>query len=58
MLSATRAAGNNVGDYATTATATGAALANYSVGYVSGTFRITPASQTITFGALANKVST
>ena len=58
MLSATRAAGNNVGDYATTATATGAALANYSVGYVSGTFRITPASQTITFGALANKMST
>ena len=33
-LSATRAAGDSVGDYATTATATGAALVNYSVSYV------------------------
>src|SRR2546428_3413210 len=37
-VTATRAAGETVGSYATTATATGAALSNYSVTYVAGTF--------------------
>src|SRR5260370_30833286 len=47
-LSATRAPGEAVGDYVTTATATGAALANYSVTYVAGSFSITKATATVT----------
>src|SRR5438046_8014940 len=35
-VSATRAPGETVGSYATTATATGAALSNYTVTYVAG----------------------
>src|SRR5437899_8494408 len=45
-LSATRAAGEAVGSYATTATATGAALSNYTVTYVAGSFSITKAAAT------------
>src|SRR5204863_14922 len=40
-LSETRAPGEAVGSYVTTATATGAALSNYTVTYVAGTFIIT-----------------
>src|SRR5207247_4995719 len=47
-LAATRAPGETVGDYATTATATGAALSNYTVRYVAGTFSITKAAATVT----------
>src|SRR5207247_9742323 len=43
-LSATRASGEAVGSYQTTATATGAALSNYTVTYVPGTFTITKAT--------------
>src|SRR5439155_15910 len=43
-LSVTRATGEAVGSYATTATATGAALSNYTVTYVPGTFTITKAA--------------
>ena len=35
----------------TTATATGAALSNYTVTYVAGTFSITPATATVTAGS-------
>jgi VCBS repeat-containing protein len=42
-LASTRAAGETVGSYPTTATATGAALSNYTVTYVAGTFTITAA---------------
>src|SRR6185312_6302815 len=47
-LSESRAAGEAVGNYATTATASGAALTNYDVTYVGGNFSITPASLVIT----------
>src|SRR3989442_2918624 len=47
-LTATRAPGEAVGSYATTATATGAALSNYSVTYVAGTFSITKTAATVT----------
>src|SRR5206468_6301842 len=47
-LGATRAAGEAVGSYVTTATATGAALDNYTVTYVVGTFNITKAAATVT----------
>src|SRR5206468_10929373 len=47
-LSATRASGEAVGTYATTATATGAALSNYTVTYVPGSFTITTAVLTVT----------
>ncbi len=40
-----------MGDYVTTATATGAALSNYTVSYVPGTFSITPATATVTAGS-------
>jgi VCBS repeat-containing protein len=43
-LTSTRAPGEAVGIYATTATATGAALSNYTVTYVPGTFTITAAT--------------
>ncbi len=49
-VSATRAAGENVGSYVTTATAAGAALANYNVTFVPGTFTITRAAATVTAG--------
>src|SRR5205814_6148154 len=49
-LSATRVSGETVGSYATTATATGAALSNYTVTYVAGTFSITKAAATVTAG--------
>ncbi len=42
-LGQSRAAGENVGEYVTTATASGAVLANYAVDYVEGEFTITPA---------------
>jgi len=47
-VSATRAAGENVGSYVTTATAAGAALTNYNVTYVPGSFIITPAPSKVT----------
>src|SRR5205085_9530486 len=50
-LSSTRAAGEPVGNYATTATATGAVLSNYNVTYVPGNFSITTRPVTITAGA-------
>jgi hypothetical protein len=46
-LSQQRTAGENVGTYDTTANASGAVLANYSVSYVDGTFTITPAPLTV-----------
>src|SRR5204862_3433760 len=49
-LSETRALGEAVGSYVTTATATGAALSNYSVTYVAGSFSITTAAATVTAG--------
>ena len=49
-VSATRAAGETVGSYATTAAAAGAALGNYDVTYVAGTFTITPKAATVTAG--------
>jgi len=49
-VSATRAAGENVGSYVTTATAAGAALTNYNVTYVPGSFTITRAAATVTAG--------
>src|SRR5207244_2971465 len=47
-LSATRAAGDAVGSYAITPSAAGAALANYTVTYVNGTFTISKAPVTVT----------
>src|SRR5439155_15345409 len=47
-LSATRASGEAVGTYSTTATATGTALSNYTVTYVPGAFTITKAAATVT----------
>jgi hypothetical protein len=47
-VSATRAPGENVGSYVTTATATGAALTNYNVTFVTGLFTITPATSKVT----------
>ncbi len=49
-VSATRAAGENVGSYVTTATAAGAALANYNVTFVPGSFIITRMTATVTAG--------
>src|SRR6185436_3394753 len=43
-------AGEMVGSYVTTATATGAPLSNYTVTYVPGTFSITKAAATVTAG--------
>jgi hypothetical protein len=53
IVSASRAAGENVGSYATAAIASGAALANYAVTYVAGTFSITPATATVRLGSLS-----
>ena len=50
MLGSTRASGEAAGSYATTATATGPALSNYTVAYVAGTFSITKASATVRAG--------
>src|ERR1019366_5113444 len=47
-LNSTRAAGESVGNYATTATAVGPAVSNYNVSYVAGNFTITPAALTVT----------
>src|SRR5207247_3092213 len=47
-VNATRASGEAVGSYPTTATATGAALSNYTVTYGPGTFTITKAAATVT----------
>src|SRR6185503_19161608 len=47
-VSATRVAGEAVGSYATTATASGAALSNYDVTSVPGSFSITKAAATLT----------
>jgi hypothetical protein len=47
-LSTTRAPGAPVGNYVTTATATGGAVNNYNIAYVPGNFSITPAPLTIT----------
>src|SRR5438094_2456805 len=44
-LTATRAPGETVGSYVTTATATGAVLSNYTVTYVAGSFGITTAAE-------------
>ena len=53
-VSAARAAGENVGNYVTTATASGAALANYNVTYVPGSFNITPAASKVTVSCPAS----
>jgi hypothetical protein len=53
-VSASRAAGENVGSYVTTATATGAALANYNVTYVAGSYTITPAASKVTVSCPAS----
>jgi hypothetical protein len=53
-VSATRAAGENVGSYVTTATAAGAALTNYNVTYVPGSFIITPAPSKVTVSCPAS----
>ncbi|MBW8866801.1 MAG: hypothetical protein JF610_05610 [Acidobacteria bacterium] len=53
VVSASRAAGENVGSYTTTATASGAAIANYAVTYVAGAFSITPATATVALGNLS-----
>src|SRR5207244_4053584 len=50
VLSETRAPGETVGSYVTTATATGAVLSNYTVTYVAGSFGITTAAATVTAG--------
>src|SRR5205085_9734832 len=47
-LSATRASGENVGDYVITPAATGAVLSNYTVTYTAGTFAISKAAATVT----------
>jgi hypothetical protein len=47
-LSATRASGATVGTYAITPAATGAAISNYTVTYVAGTFTITRAPASVT----------
>ena len=47
-LSETRVAGEPIGNYATTATAAGAALGNYNVTYVGGNFSITAKAATVT----------
>jgi hypothetical protein len=57
-VSATRAAGENVGIYATTATATGAALTNYNVTFVPGSFKITPAASKVTVSCPASVIFT
>ncbi|MBP6715313.1 MAG: cadherin-like domain-containing protein, partial [Acidobacteria bacterium] len=51
MLAQSRAAGESVGSYATTATATGGNLGNYTVTYVPGTFTITPKAAVVTAGS-------
>jgi probable HAF family extracellular repeat protein len=51
-LSATRAAGENVGAYTITPSASGAALANYSVTYATATFTIDKATATVTLSNL------
>jgi probable HAF family extracellular repeat protein len=51
-LSATRAAGENVGTYAITPSASGAALANYSVTYATATFTISKATAPVTLSNL------
>src|SRR4029079_8924941 len=48
VLPETRAAGETVGSYVTTATATGTPLSNYTVTYVAGSFSITKAAATVT----------
>jgi hypothetical protein len=53
-VSATRAAGENVGSYVTTATAAGAALTNYNVTSVPGSFIITPAASKVTVSCPAS----
>ena len=45
-LSQTRDAGEDVGSYATNASAAGATLANYDITYVAGSLAITPAAST------------
>jgi hypothetical protein len=57
-VSATRAAGENVGSYVTTATAAGAALANYNVTFVPGSFTITRMAATVTAGSGAKVFGT
>ena len=47
-FTATRAAGENVATYATTATAAGTGIGNYAITYVAGSFSITPAAATVT----------
>jgi hypothetical protein len=49
-LASTRASGENVDDYVTTATATGGNVANYDVTYVAGSFSITKKAATVTAG--------
>ena len=53
-VSATRAPGEKVGSYATTATAAGAALTNYNVTFVAGSFSITPALAKVTVSCPAS----
>jgi hypothetical protein len=53
-LTQTRAAGDDVGDYATTALASGAMVANYDVTYMAGNLSITPAAVTATAGGGSN----
>src|SRR5207249_9999895 len=47
-LSSTRATGENVGNYVITPSASGAALSNYNVNYMTGTFAISKAVATVT----------
>src|SRR5258706_15847896 len=47
-LSATRATGETVASYVITPAAAGAALSNYTVTYVNGTFAISQAAATVT----------
>ncbi len=47
-LTATRAAGENVGPYVITPLATGGNVANYAITYVNGTFTITPKAASVT----------
>jgi hypothetical protein len=57
-LSATRASGESAGTYAITPSASGAALANYKVTYVSATFTINKATATVTASAAGKTYGT
>ena len=54
-LGASRASGESVGGYVTTATASGGEVANYDITYVAGTFTITKRSATVTPNSIAKE---